>query len=57
MNTFKLKELILASLVTLSLSSCQAIADIFKAGMWVGVIGVAIIILLIIWVISKVTKK
>lgn len=39
------------------LSSCQAIAGIFKAGVWVGVVGIVILIVIILWIISKVTKK
>ena len=38
-------------MVTL-LSSCSAIAGIFKAGAAVGIIGIVIIIAIIIWVIS-----
>jgi hypothetical protein len=36
-----------------TMSSCQAIGDIFKAGVWVGVIGVAIVVFLIIYFIGK----
>lgn len=39
------------------LSSCDAIAGIFKAGMWTGFIIVALVIAIIIWIIAKVTKK
>jgi hypothetical protein len=38
------------------LSSCQAIAGIFKAGIWFGVIGVIVIVAIIFWLISK-SKK
>lgn len=38
-------------------SSCQAIAGIFKAGVWFGVIGIVIVIVIIFWLISKATKK
>jgi len=58
MNKFKLLNLIpLWLIIAFSLSSCQAIADIFKAGMWVGIIGVVLLIFIILWVISKVSKK
>ena len=43
----------IAFLVT-TLSSCQAIGDIFKAGMWTGIIIVVLVIGLIIWLISKI---
>jgi hypothetical protein len=39
--------------IVLTLSSCEVIADIFSAGMWVGAIGVLLIIGLIVFVISK----
>jgi hypothetical protein len=35
------------------LTSCQVIGDIFKAGMWWGIILVVGFIALIIWVISR----
>ncbi len=38
----------------LSLSSCQLIGDIFKAGVWAGVLMVVVIIGLIIFLIGKV---
>jgi hypothetical protein len=42
--------------LAIAFSSCQAIADIFKAGVWVGVIIVVAIIGLILWVVGK-SKK
>ena len=44
----------MALLVAMSFTSCQAIGDIFKAGFWVGIIVVIIVVALIIWVIRKV---
>ena len=38
------------------LSSCQAIGDIFKAGMWVGVIVVVIVVALVLWLIGKMRR-
>lgn len=40
-------------LIPFMLTSCQAIGDIFKAGMWVGVIGVVLVVAVIIWIIGK----
>lgn len=42
--------------VSFLLSSCQAIGDIFKAGMWVGVIVVVLIIALVLWLIGKMRR-
>ena len=43
-------------IMILFLSSCQAIAGIFKAGVWVGVVGLIIIIAIIFWIIGKIKK-
>ena len=45
------------ALVLSTLSGCEVIGDIFKAGVWVGVLIVVAIIALIIFIISKVGKK
>ncbi len=45
--------LITLLLSILSFSSCQAIGDIFKAGVWVGVLVVVGIIALILWLVSR----
>ncbi|MBP8066952.1 MAG: hypothetical protein KAY27_00175 [Pedobacter sp.] len=36
------------------LTSCELIGDIFKAGMWTGVIVVVLVVALVIWLVSKV---
>lgn len=35
------------------LSSCEVIGGIFKAGVWSGIIMVAVVVVLIIWLITK----
>jgi hypothetical protein len=40
-------------LCTLGLAGCEIVADIFKAGVWVGVLLVIGIIALIVWMFSK----
>jgi hypothetical protein len=58
MRQFKLKSLIpLCVVLALSLSSCQAIGEIFKAGVWVGVIAIIIVLLIIFWLIGKARNK
>ncbi len=58
MNKFNLRTVLLAMmLIVITLSSCQAIAGIFKAGVWFGVIGVIVIIVVIFWLISKAGKN
>ena len=43
--------------VMVSLSSCELVGDIFKAGVWVGVLVVVGIIALIIFLISKLSGR
>lgn len=40
-----------------SLSSCEVVGGIFKAGVWTGIIAVVLVVALIIWLISRATKK
>lgn len=40
-------------LLTFSLSSCDAIGTIFKAGAWTGLIGVFLIVLLIWFIVNR----
>jgi TRAP-type C4-dicarboxylate transport system permease large subunit len=42
--------------IVFTASSCQAIADIFKAGVWVGVLLVVVVIGVIFWLIGKARK-
>jgi hypothetical protein len=39
-----------------SLSSCDAIAGIFKAGIWTGLLLVVVVIALVIWIITRFRK-
>lgn len=42
------------ALLSTTLSSCDVIEGIFKAGIWAGVIIVVIVLVLIIWLVSKI---
>ena len=55
-NKAVLNQMVLL-MMCLSFASCQAIGDIFKAGVWSGVILVVGIIALIIFIIAKVAGK
>jgi hypothetical protein len=48
--------MLVAILFTLSLSGCQAIGDIFKAGMWTGLIGLVLVIILVFWIFNKIRR-
>lgn len=54
MKKFTLLSLALIALV--SLQSCEVVGDIFKAGMWWGIIIVVGVIGLIIWLFGKARK-
>lgn len=43
--------------ITISLSGCELAGDIFKAGVWVGVLVVVAIVGLVIYLISKASGK
>ena len=45
-------------LVSLSIlfGSCEAIAGIFKAGVWFGVLGIIVVVVIIFWLIGKARK-
>ena len=49
----RLATAILLLLTALFLPGCQAIGQIFEAGMWVGVIGVLIVLALLGFVVSR----
>ncbi len=48
--------LLLLFAISTTLTSCEAIAGIFKAGMWVGVIGVILVVGLILYFVGKARK-
>ncbi|UOQ53777.1 hypothetical protein [Hymenobacter cellulosivorans] len=43
-------------LLTFSLSGCELVGDIFKAGMWTGLIGVVLVVLLVLFILRKVRR-
>ena len=46
--------LALIALAATTLTSCELIGGIFKAGVWSGVIIVVIVLALVIWLVSKI---
>lgn len=54
-----MKKLYFSSFLCISIlfSSCQVIGDIFKAGVWTGVIIVAAIIFIVIWLLVRLGRK
>jgi len=47
---------VMCAFLLVTLSSCQAIGDIFKAGVWVGIIIVFVVIFLIVFLIGRSRK-
>lgn len=56
MNRFSLSIATVLFLLTATLSSCEAIGGIFKAGIWTGVIIIAIIVFIILYFVSRSRK-
>jgi len=48
---------VLFAFISVSLSSCELVGDIFKAGVWVGILVVVAVVGLIIYLISKASGK
>ena len=50
-------QLLLLTLFAFLFTSCEVIAGIFNAGVWVGVLAVVGVIALVIWLLRTVFKK
>ncbi len=50
------KILLLLTVIVIFFSSCSAIAGVFKAGVWFGVIAIVVIVAIIFWLINKAKK-
>jgi c-di-AMP phosphodiesterase-like protein len=57
MKKFSLMSAMLICMMIILLSSCTVVGGIFKAGVWVGVLGIVILVVIIFWIISKAGKK
>jgi hypothetical protein len=53
----RISLLLIGFLAMLSFSSCEVIGGIFKAGVWTGVLIVAAVVGLLIWIIARMGKK
>ena len=49
----RLVRLLLLTAIVMALAACSAVAGIFKAGMWTGVLVIVIVILLIVWLFGR----
>ena len=50
----KILPIALIAFLCTTLSSCELVEGIFKAGVWVGVIVVVVVVALLIWILSKI---
>jgi hypothetical protein len=57
MKKFSLMSAMLICMMIVLLSGCTVVGGIFKAGVWVGVLGIVILVVIIFWIISKAGKK
>ena len=54
-----IKNLLIALLllsVTATLAGCEMVGEVFKAGMWIGVIVVVAVVALVLWLLRKMRK-
>ena len=56
MNKLSLSLIALLAFFTVTLTSCEAIGGIFKAGMWTGVIGIVLVVALVLYLIGRSRK-
>ncbi|MBO9674471.1 MAG: hypothetical protein J7577_13570 [Sphingobacteriaceae bacterium] len=54
MNMKKAFPLALIAFLCTTLSSCELVEGIFKAGVWVGILVVVVVLALLIWILAKV---
>jgi TRAP-type C4-dicarboxylate transport system permease large subunit len=57
MKKSPLKNFMLLSLVATTLGSCQVIGQIFKAGVWTGALLVVLVIAVIIYLATRLTRR
>ncbi|WP_443944664.1 hypothetical protein ACJVDH_17350 [Pedobacter sp. AW1-32] len=50
----KVFPLLTIAFLVSTLSSCELIGGIFKAGVWTGIIVVVVVVALIIWILAKI---
>ena len=49
--------LFLLAALTLTLSSCELVGDIFEAGAWTGIIVLVLVVGLVLWLVRKVFRR
>ncbi|WP_181885284.1 hypothetical protein [Pontibacter diazotrophicus] len=57
MKNIRVYFMTLLILLTFTLSSCEVVGDIFKAGMWTALIIIVIVVLIIVWIFRRFTGR
>ena len=52
-----LSLLTLLMILAVSSAGCDVVGGIFKAGMWVGIIMIAVILMVIFWIVGKMRRS
>jgi hypothetical protein len=55
MRSYVINHILFLLLLAVSVTSCRVVGGIFKAGMWVGIIGVVLVVALVFWIFRKTT--
>ena len=55
MRSYAINGILFLLLLAVSLTGCRVVGSIFKAGMWIGIIGLVLVIALIFWIFRKIT--
>ncbi|RYY21660.1 MAG: hypothetical protein EOO36_00220 [Cytophagaceae bacterium] len=53
MTTSRLSLLLVLAMLATTLTGCELAGDLVKGGIWVGVIGVFVVVAIIFWLVSK----
>jgi hypothetical protein len=53
MRKFNILAVLAVLVLPFLMTGCELVGDIFRAGIWVGVLGVVALVALVVWVIGK----
>ncbi len=53
MTTSRLSLLLVLAVLATTLTGCELAGDLVKGGIWIGVIGVFVVVAIIFWLVTK----
>ena len=56
LHSSSLARIALLAFLGISLAGCEVVGGIFKAGIWVGAIGVILVVVLLVFVVGKLKR-